>query len=545
MTLKNAFLLTTLTLVSAIAMAQGEIDSQTIEISKKKKIELPPANRLYNKIQPFTNDAENKRIDYEFKAPKLNLGSPKMTPNVMPVNNGKKEEEEQSQLENYAKIAAGNYGKVYGETFFGGQSENAGFDLHYKHLSNQTGPVNDKNSGNSENRLKINGQYVVGAFKLGAMVSYDRDNFYFYGQRNAPERTAIQQTINTIGAQLSFENTDNTTLVDYTIKTGLHRLNDRYSAAETDWSTNFTGAIPITEHIYALVGADAHISQRSDLETFSRNLFRVKPAFKFVYPKFAVTVAAKAVNETDDRFKINRTVGFPTVEVDVIPFSGIHFYAGYDGDINRNTLRSMLGENRWLSPNVVIANTEKNKDIYGGFKGELGAGFQFETKASFATFKNFYGFNNDWIDTTKFAVLYDADYINVLTVSGQIGYTYKDMVRSTFRLDFSDFNTKRLETIWGRPNLTANWNNSFIFSKKLFATIDVYYLSGMKNKNFKTNRVTTIKPITDLNIKIDYLLTRNFSAFVSINNFLGKTYDRYLYYPQQGLNFLGGLSVQF
>lgn len=526
----------------------GEIDSQTFEIEKKKKIELPPANRLYNKIQPFTSEEDNRKLNYEFRTPKLTLGTPKLTPNVLPVNGGKKVEED-GNLNNYVKVGGGNYGKIYGEGFVGNQTEDLAYDIHFKHLSNQTGPVESKNSANSENRLKINGQYLGNSFKLGGTIFYDRDNYYFYGNRSRPNaeiaKANIRQTISTVGVQVGFENIDNTKFIDYALKTSLYRLGDRYDATETDWGTNFSGSIPITENIFALLNADAYVSQRADAETFKRNLFSVKPAFKFSFDAFTVVAAFKAVNETDDRLKINRSIGFPQVEVDAVPFSGVHVFAGYGGDLNRNTLRSLLGENRWLAPNITVANTEKSRDIYGGFKGELGPSFQFEGKVSYATFKNFYGFNNEWVDTTKFAVVYDADYIKVLTVSAQVGYQYQNIVRSTLRGDFYDYAVKRLEAPWGRPKSTVTWNNSFVFSKKMFATLDAYYIGGLKNKNFVTGTNVSLKPIVDLNVKIDYLLTRNFSAFASINNLLGKNYERYLYYPQQGLNFLAGLSFQF
>lgn len=533
------------------ALAQkptGEVDSQTFEIEKKKKIELPPANRLYNKIQPFTGEEDNRKLNYEFRTPKLTLGAPKMTPSVLPVNGGNKPEED-GNLNNYVKIGGGNYGKVYGEAFVGNHTEDLAYDVHFKHLSNQTGPVDDKNSANSENRLKINGEYLAGSFKLGGTVFYDRDNYFFYGNRSRPnaeiDKANIRQTISTVGVQVGFENTDNNKFIDYALKTSLYRLGDRYDATETDWGTNFSGSIPITENIFALLNADAFVSQRADAETFKRNLFSVKPAFKFSFDAFTVVAAFKAVNETDDRLKINRSIGFPQVEIDAVPFSGVHIFAGYGGDVNRNTLRSLLGENRWLAPNITVANTEKSRDIYGGLKGELGPSFQFEGKVSYATFKNFYGFNNEWVDTTKFAVVYDADYIKVLTVSAQIGYQYQNIVRSTLRGDFYDYAVKRLEAAWGRPKATVTWNNSFVFSKKMFATLDAYYIGGLKNKNFVTGTAVNLKPIVDLNLKIDYLLTRNFSAFASINNLLGKNYERYLYYPQQGLNFLAGLSFQF
>jgi len=542
------FIASVLTFPAVAQKRTGEVDNQTFEIEKNKKIELPPANRLYNKLQPFTSEDDSKKLNYEFRTPKLTLDAPKLTPNVLPVNGGEKPEED-GNLNNYVKIGGGNYGKIYGEGFVGNHTEDLAYDIHFKHLSNQTGPVDAKNSANSENRLKINGEYLGNSFKLGSTIFYDRDNYYFYGNRSRPNteivKNNIRQTINTVGLQVGLENIDNNKLIDYAIKTSLYRLSDRYDASETDWGTNFSGSIPITENIFALLNADAFISQRTDAETFKRNLYSIKPAFKFAFDAFTITAAFKAVNETDDRLKINRTAGFPQLEVDAVPYSGVHIFAGYGGDINRNTLRSLLGENRWLAPNVTVANTEKSQDIYGGLKGELGPSIQFEGKVSYATFKNFYGFNNEWVDTTKFAVVYDADYIKVLTVSAQVGYQFKNIVRSTLRGDFYDYNVKRLETPWGRPKATVTWNNAFVFSKKMFATLDGYYIGGMKNKNFQTGTTVALKPIVDLNLKVDYLLTRNFSAFASINNLLGKSYERYLYYPQQGLNFLAGLSVQF
>ena len=102
-----------------------------------------------------------------------------------------------------------------------------------------------------------------------------------------------------------------------------------------------------------------------------------------------------------------------------------------------------------------------------------------------------------------------------------------------------------LEEAWHRPDLTLNWFNALSISKKLFITSDLYFLKGIKAKNFQSGTVTKLPVVVDLNFKVDYLLTQNFSAFVALNNVLGKQYQRYQYYPQQGLNFIGGLSFSF
>ncbi len=550
--MKNSIITSVILLGTTTAFAQktGEIDSQTFEVEKKKRIELPIANRLYTKQQPFTSPDDDGKMTFEFKSPKLNLGSPKTTPTVLPVQKEKVARDEKSNLDNYLKIGGGNYGKIYGEAFVGGQAtEDLYGDIHYKHLSNQTGPVDAKNSATSQNTIGLNGKYQSSSFKIYGALDFDRQGYHFYGNRTTKSREvqtdSIRQTLNQYGAKIGFENIDNSTPIDYAIKTNINRLTDRFSAVETDWASSLNISIPILPNFYALVSAEAYVSQLADAQNSNRNLFRVKPSFKYVNPKFTISAAIRAVNETDSRLNINRTVGYPVVELDVTPFAGIHVFAGYDGDINRNTLRSFLSENRWLAPNVVVANTEKNKDIYGGFKGEIGSGFQFEAKVSYTTYKNLYVFNNSLTDTTKFSVLYDADYINTLTVTGQLGYVFSENARTNLRADLYDYNVKRLESAWGRPKAVITWNNSIVFKKKLFATLDLYYMNGLKAKNFVTNKTIDLKDIIDINLKIDYLLTRHFSAYISINNILGRQYERFAYYPQQGLNFLGGLSFSF
>ena len=550
--MKNSIITSAILISTASAFAQktGEIDSQTFEVEKKKRIELPTANRLYTKQQPFTSPDDEGKMTFEFKSPKLNLGSPKTTPTVLPVQKEKVEREGKSNLDNYIKIGGGNYGKIYGEAFVGGQAtEDLYGDIHFKHLSNQTGPVDAKNSATSQNTIGLNGKYQLSAFKIYGSLDFDRQGYHFYGNRTTKSREvqtdSIRQTLSQYSAKIGFENIDNSTFIDYSIKTNINRLTDKFSAVETDWASSLNISIPILPNFYALVSAESFVSQLADAQSTNRNLFRVKPSFKYVNPKFTISAAIRAVNETDTRLNVNRTVGYPVVEVDVTPFAGVHIFAGYDGDINRNTLRSFLSENRWLAPNVIVANTEKNKDIYGGLKGEIGSGFQFEAKVSYATSKNLYVFNNSLTDTPKFSVLYDADYINTLTVTGQLGYVFSENARTNLRADLYDYNVKRLEAAWGRPRAVITWNNSIVFKKKLFATLDLYYLNGLKAKNFQANKIIDMKDIIDLNLKIDYLLTRNFSAYISINNILGRQYERFAYYPQQGLNFLGGLSFSF
>ncbi|QMW05693.1 TonB-dependent receptor [Spirosoma foliorum] len=530
---------------------EGEVDNQEITVEKSRKIELPPANRIFNKIPSVKPSAEQRKLTYEFEDRKLTIGDPKITPGVL--NPALGQADETPAYSNYVKLGAGNYSSFLGEGFVGINAlSNLALEGSVRHLSSGLGPVDGKNSAQSDTRVRVTGKYLTDAFKLQADLGYDRNayNFYGYSREYAAQPTfspdLIKQRLNTINFKIGIENANSDNTIDYSLRTGITSLSDRFNASETDWGTNFNASLGITDNVYALIAADAYVTQRTDGSILdNRNLFRVKPTFKYATSLFTVTAGINAVNQTDQRQGINDTRAFPVIDVDVAPVGNIHIFAGVDGDINRNTLRSLLGENKWLAPQVLLANTVKSIDIYGGTKGALGGGFSYEGKVSYARYRNFSTFNNSTPDSTKFFVLYDGGITNVLTVSGQLAYAQKDKFRSTLKADFFNYGLDRLEAAWGRPRTSATWTNSYILNKKLFVTADLYFYEGIQNKNFTSGITYTLKPIYDANLKIDYFLGKQVSAFVALNNIFSQNYQRYLYYQTQGLNFLGGISYSF
>ena len=530
---------------------EGEVDNQEITVEKSRKIELPPANRLFNKIPSIKPSAEQRKLTYEFEDRKLTIGDPKINTTVL--SPATTQADATPAYSNYVKVGAGNYSSFLGEGFVGYNAlSNLAMEGSLRHLSSAIGPVDGKNSAQSDTRLRLTGKYLTDAFKFQADLGFDRNAYRFYGYsrefaaRPTFNPDALRQRLNTVNFKLGIENANSDNAIDYSLRTGVTNLRDLFNASETDWSTNFAGSLGITDNVFALVAADAYVTQRSDGPIVdNRNLFRVKPTFKYTSSLLTVTAGINAVNETDKRAGINGTRAFPVVDVDVAPVANIHFFAGVDGDINRNTLRSFLSDNKWLAQQVQLRNTVKTLDLYGGSKGALGGGFSYEGKLSYAKYLNFSTFNNTKLDTTKFAILYDGGTARVLTISGQLGYALKDKFRSTLKADFFRYELVQLAEAWGRPRLAGTWTNSYILNKKLFVTADLYFYGGIKNQNLVTNVTYTLKPIYDANLKIDYFLGKQVSAFVSLNNIFGQNYQRYLYYKQQGLNFLGGISYSF
>ena len=529
---------------------EGEVDNQEITVEKSRKINLPPANRLFNKIPSIKPSAEQRKLTYEFEDRKLTVGDPRIMPSVLsPATTSV---DETTSYNNYVKLGAGNYSSFLGEGFVGLNTlSNLALEGSVRHLSSAIGPVDGKNSGQSDTRLRVTGKYLTDAFKLQADLGFDRNayNFYGYSREFAAQPSfdpnLLKQHLNTVNFRVGIENAKSENAIDYSLRTGITSLRDRFNASETDWGTNLNASLGISDNIVALVVADAYVTQRTDgFIVDNRNLFRVKPTFKYTSDLFTITAGINAVNQTDQRQGINETRAFPVIDIDVVPVGNVHIFAGVDGDINRNTLRSLLAENKWLVSQAVLANTVKSLDIYAGTKGNLGGGFSYKGKVSYARYRNFSTFNNAIPDTTRFAVLYDGGISNVVTVSGSLPTPRKtDSVRRSKPTFLVIASTAR--TTVGTPAGNFTWTNSYILNKKLFITADFYFYQGIINRNFTSDIAYTLKPIYDANVKIDYFLGKQVSAFVSLNNIFGQNYQRYLYYQSQGLNFLGGISYSF
>jgi hypothetical protein len=541
-------------IISLPSFAQLDDD---IIITKDRKVELPPASRVFEKIPPVKGNPEDKQMKYAFFDRKpTGIEEVKFNPTVVSPDGGKKKEEAE-KYNNYVSLGAGNFGRLFGEAFINTAQENKMIvGIHALHNSTNRGPVDDKNSANMYDKAELTGKYLAEKFQISGGLNYNRDQYYFYGYKRPRvefDRNEIKQILNTVQFNVGFENITPNPRVDYALKTSIKSLKDNYSAQETDWTTTFNAYFPIIEEKFiALVDADANMAQRSDGEVDKRNLFRVEPSFKVNLNRFSGSVGYKAVNEFDAVKNINRTKGFPTIELTYKFPSLIYVFAGMDGDIVRNTLGSYLAENPYLKPQTKLLNTEKLREYYVGGKGDIGSGFSFNFKGTMGYYKNLYYFNNyspkkneSLADTSKFTVLYDSLRTQYVNVTAQLNYQPVEMWRTYLRADFNHYQRRAYEKPFHRPLASVKWGNTLIVSDKLVANLDFYYYGKTYAKNPTTQALVTNKAIFDLNTEFDYLFGKQFTAFVKLNNILGKKYERFLYYPQQGLNFLVGVNYSF
>lgn len=545
--------------VSTLGHGQG-IGDQEIIIQKDRLVSVPSANRVLEKISLLPVGANAPKSNYTFFDRKPSgLETVEFKPTIISPFFGDKKKEMDGYYKNQVKLGAGNLGRTFAEVYINSpQNQKLTFGFTGQHNAARRGPIQNENSGASTNRVLLDGKYMTNSFKLTGVLGYERQVAHFYGYDTTfvrLEKNEIRQRFQTYQVGFGFENLKPSAAIDYWVKTRLHAFSDFYDARELDWQSTGQFFFPIiSDQLVAKVQAEAYMTQRTDNyldnPTRKRNLFRVYPSFLWTHSDWAITLGLKAVNEYDQVNEISRTKGFPTLDV-TYKTPGLHYFsAGLDGDIVRNTLRGMVLENPFLMPQINLLNTDKPLDIYLTAKGDLATGLTYYAKASYGQYRNLYFFQTSDLANERgfllrpFEVVYEAEKIPFFRFETQWDYQPKEIWRTNLKAMYQYFGVKSFDRAFHRPAVDVTWGNTLLVSNKLMATLDLYHLGGLYAPDpFAFNEIKKIDAIYDLNAEVNYLLNKQFAVFVRLNNILGKNYQRFLYYPQQGLNFLVGVNI--
>lgn len=532
---------------------QGQIESESVEIVRDREIKLSKQPRYIDPIPIIPKEKTASRpMQYRFTDRALQVAPPQVVP---AVTQWPRQQNEQAWYNSEVKAGGGNYGRLYGEAHLNSRSDLAyRLSLLARHNSTATGPVDGRNSGSSTQLASLGGSYLYNnALRLSGQVQWDRQAFRYYGYQNAgpvPEAEAIRQRISHLQGGVSVGNARTDARIDYLLSTRLHGLTLLSGEGERDWVSSLQATLPVTGSLKLHLLADAQLSRFEAAASQVRNLFRVRPELLYTTGAFGLRAGVNFVQESDQRSRPAKASHlYPVAEISYRLQEQLQVLAGYEGDLQRNTLRSLLAENRWVDPAyLTLLNTEKARDLYLAAKGTLSGDFSYRLRAGYAGYRHFYMFENRMLQPDRFEVSYDSTAGRGLTGVGyagaELGYSSQPFTAS-LRLDYQHYSLRQAAAAWHRPVFTARWNSQYHLGDKLLLGFDAYLYAGIRVRQPLTGAARTLPAIADLNLKGSYLVTEQISGFISVNNLLGQTYQRFQYYPQQGLNVLLGAAYQF
>ncbi|WKN30770.1 hypothetical protein PZB74_17585 [Porifericola rhodea] len=536
---------------------EGEIEEAEVVIEKSREIELPNANRKFERVPPLPVQESTIDISYQFVEVLPKLQSLKPPIRVLKV----KEPPLPKLYPNYVKAGFGNYLTPYLEVYANSaRSEDYQYGVHFKHLSSRQGPVDGGNSGNSDTRLALNGKYFTNGHTLFGEASYQRERYHFYGYAPEiePERDSIKQIFNTISLAGGIERSAVDAALDYRLKLDFRNLSDAYNASENQFGINFNSSLALAETFSVNLQTDFWTMSRKDVADFfpnedtqlSRNLFRLKPTFTFktsTEPQQGLEIEGgiSFVYEDDTASNANKLHVYPYAHAKYYLSEGLKIYAELKGDIQRKTLLDFTNENPWLKPDVALLHTNNNFGLAGGLAGRLNSLLGYNAGFSANNYKNLYFFANSVSDSTKFDILYDSGDVFVLNLFGELTLNSQDRFRTSIRGDYYSYSMGKLDEPWHRPNFKMSVLSSYNVYDKLLLNAELWLMGGIKGINLATGTEMELDPIADMSFQADYLFSSRFSTFLQLKNIFAQNYERYLNYPSRGIMIMAGVTYSF
>ncbi|WP_347065848.1 TonB-dependent receptor [Flavobacterium sp. WV_118_3] len=292
--------------------------------------------------------------------------------------------------------------------------------------------------------------------------------------------------------------------------------------------------------------------------------FGVQPSVLLKEGDFSVQLGAglfynmgKLNNESDGKFYV-----YPNVKASYKVVGDVMIaYAGAEGGLKQNTYADFVGENQFVAPNLVIAPTSEQYDIYVGLKGKLANNVAYNVRGSYKSDDDKAFFKSNIYDTANtntegyvygnsFGVVYDK--LKTISFFGELKMDFSKNVSFGLNGTFNSFTTD-LEQAWNMPTVKIGADFDFNITEKWYAGTNIFFVGDRKDQFMHTDvsltepmfKTVTLDSYFDLNAHVGYKHNERLTAYLKANNLASQNYQRWLNYPVQGFQFLIGASYKF
>ena len=484
-------------------------------------------------------------LTYTIIDKKLDLNS-----NIKELQAQKMADEQAAILSNsYAKGAAGNFGTALGEVYV-----NTGLDqalqagAFFKHLSQQ-GNLENQQFSNQE--IGIFGRSIADSYSVSGKLAYDRRSTFFYGLNplSSVPVSMDKQRFGTISGQVEFMNNySETSTLDYALNLNAYKFNNIEDASESTAIISGSVNKSMNQFIGGL-NASADLTAVKDVAySMGNSILRANPYIKLHVKNFLVNVGINIVQEFGDR---NRTNIFPAIsaEIPVVTDYAILF-GGVSGDVLKTSLRDLAMENPYLSKNIKVQNSLEKMNVYAGLKGNAGAGLGYKVMAFYKTVDDLLLFANDPSKVNRFDVIYDNGISNIFGFEGQASVKASDILNLTGKAQIYNYELANEKEAWFKPSLRVTSNARAQINQKLSIDGELYFQGETFARTMSASlpsmeQAVKIKSFMDISAGAGYQVNKKIGVFLRVNNLLGNSYQKYLYYSRLGLNVFGGVNYSF
>lgn len=534
---------------SASAQQAGEVTDQEFVIRKDRVLTLPKQPRKFERVPVLPTPKSNTNFNYQIQPYLLSLEPEVIRPEAAQRQWPRVREE---LFPGFARLGFGNYSSPLLEARFNNWEEgDYNFGAAIKHEGFYRGPIDGRNSAENFTNVTINGNLYKDLFQLYGGVDYDRHGFNFYGYDPEnpflSEFTPSNNILNTFKLKAGIQNIEKMDGFNYNALFSIRGFNDMYEAAENEVAMNINTDFWFDDYLKTAIDLELSLTRPRDVNyaNINRNYFKVNPYVGYQRGGLFVKAGANMVLENDVTLNKNSDFHiFPQITGTYMLQEEFGIYAGFEGDVIRNTYLDFVNENPFLGPSDRLLNTIQNFQAKAGVKGVLNDELTYETGVSIGRYRNMHFFANSSADSLRFNVIYD-DNTRVINYNAKIGWQHEGWYRLIAAANYYHYNTGSLQAAFQRPEWELTLNNNFTPADEWLIQFNANVMGGIQGLNFQTDRGETLPVIIDLQTKVDYQISERVSIFGIGNNLLNRRNQRFMNYPVRGIQGIAGVTVKF
>lgn len=580
----NRFVIFTILMLSSLTWSQKKqekIDTEEVNVVKSYTPTITDAFKV--KETPSLNDEETNSKE----TVKYNVFSFPVNSTFTPEKGnaeGVENEKEDANFKNYATLGAGNYGTLNAELFATHELDRE----HYvaamlRHLSSQGG-IKGIDLNNSFYDTSVDATYGADAEDLSWNINlgYHNQIYHWYGlpkmflDGNLPaaNQEFIRginpcQSYNTVSLDSKIEIKDN--IMDAASIKFAH-FTDAFGSAENRFYVKPSFKLDFLNDNLRMNAIVDYVGAKFEKNYLSNNLIPLEyrftnlgfsPNYELIKDDWTMHLGFGMYYSMDGQNKNNKFHLYPQLSAShKIVGDLMIFYAGIEGGLEQNSYLNFVDVNPFLSPNLIIAPTDKKYELTAGLKGKFADNVSYNVRGSYLNENNKALFkSNDFSSSltnevyaygNSLKIVYDD--VKTIRFYGEIKSELSEDISCGVNGVLSIYNTKNEIQAWNLPSLKLNANLDYTINSKWYAGANLFYVGTRKDLQINNDLVYITPPVyepiilksyIDLNAHIGYKHNDRLTAFVKANNITNQAYQKWLNYTVQGFQIVVGANYKF
>ena len=516
-------------------------------VSSAQKIGLSP--RISYEEAPAVQE-----INYQIRSVKaLTLVEPSApAPSRAPGEAGK------DLLRSHLRAGFGNYLSPYFELWVNSlQSDTYKAGARIRHLSS-FGQIRDyAKSTFSNTEAEAYGTGFFGKHQAGGKLAYSHNMVHRYGYKPDEyplivlDDDDIRQVFQRINLQAGVGSHETgISAFNYHFRLDAAHLSDLYQSNET----RISGGAGISkmadlfgngrgQEMGLSMGID-YLMNRDSLETNNGGIFSATPFFNTDLSPYRINIGLQADYRLDTAASLHL---YPLIRAEAgLIENTVLIYAGLGGGLEKVTYDMLSSENPYVNAILPLDYMNNKIRFYGGVKGRLAEIADFNLELSHATVENLPLFVNDSsAPYNRFDLVYDD--ARIMKFSGELGFRSGTDLGILFRAAYQIYDMDREAEAWHKPGLELSLEGFYVIMENLTLKANLHSRGKMYARTFENNQPASIAVDgwLDLGVGAEYRFSRQFSAFLNLNNLLNNGYYLWYQYPVQSLNLMAGIGFSF